>query len=137
MLLLPVAAGLAVLRYRLYDIDVVIKRTLVYGVLTALLVATYVVSVLALRVVLDSLTGTSDLAVAASTLAVAALFRPLRSRVQAVVSTAASSGGSTTRAGPSSRSPAGCASRSTSTPSAPTCGPSYATRCSRPTSRSG
>ncbi len=85
MLLLPVAAGLAVLRYRLYDIDVVIKRTLVYGVLTALLVATYVVSVLAFRLLLDSLTGTSDLAVAASTLAVAALFRPLRSRVQAVV----------------------------------------------------
>ena len=85
VLLLPVAAGLAVLRYRLYDIDVVIKRTLVYGVLTALLVATYVVSVLALRAVLDSLTGTSDLAVAASTLGVAALFRPLRSRVQAVV----------------------------------------------------
>jgi hypothetical protein len=85
VLLLPVAAGLAVLRYRLYDIDVVIKRTLVYGVLTALLVATYVISVLALRVVLDSLTGTSDLAVAASTLAVAALFRPLRARVQSVV----------------------------------------------------
>jgi hypothetical protein len=85
ILLLPVAAGLAVLRYRLYDIDVVIKRTLVYGVLTAVLVATYVLSVLAFRVVLDPLTGTSDLAVAVSTLAVAALFRPLRSRVQGIV----------------------------------------------------
>jgi hypothetical protein len=85
MLLLPVAAGLAVLRHGLYDIDVVIKRTLVYGVLTALLVATYVISVLAFRVVLDPLTGTSDLSVAVSTLAVAALFRPLRARVQAVV----------------------------------------------------
>jgi hypothetical protein len=85
MLLLPVAAGLAVLRYRLYEIDVVIKRTLVYGVLTAVLVATYVLSVLAFRVVLDPITGTSDLAVAMSTLAVAALFRPLRARVQAVV----------------------------------------------------
>jgi hypothetical protein len=85
MLLLPVAAGLAVLRYRLYDIDVVIKRTLVYAVLTAVLVATYVLSVLAFRIVLDPVTGTSDLAVAASTLAVAALFRPLRARVQTVV----------------------------------------------------
>jgi hypothetical protein len=85
MFSLPVAAGLAVLRYRLYEIDVVIKRTLVYAVLTALLVSTYVLSVLAFRVVLDPLTGTSDLAVALSTLGVAALFRPLRSRVQAVV----------------------------------------------------
>ena len=62
---LPLATGMAILRYRLYDIDLVINRTLVYGTLTAVLVATYLVSVLAFRVVLDPLTGESDLAVAA------------------------------------------------------------------------
>jgi hypothetical protein len=82
---LPVTAAIAILRHRLYDIDLVIKRTLVYGVLSAVLVGTYVVSVLILRVLLDPLTGKSDLAVAVSTLAVAALFGPLRSRIQAVV----------------------------------------------------
>jgi hypothetical protein len=82
---IPLATGLAILRDRLFDIDLVIKRTLVYGALTAVLVATYLVSVLAFRVVLDPVTGESDLAVAISTLAVAALFRPLRARIQAVV----------------------------------------------------
>ena len=79
---IPVATGIAVLRYRLYDIDVVTKRTLVYTALTVVLVATYVVMVLVLQVVLSPVAGDSDLAVAASTLAVAALFRPLRSALQ-------------------------------------------------------
>jgi hypothetical protein len=82
---IPAAIGIAMLRHRLYGIDVVINRTLVYGSLTVLLGATYLVLVLGLRVVLTPLTGQSDLAVAASTLAVAALFRPLRARVQHVV----------------------------------------------------
>ena len=81
----PAAVAVAILRYRLYDIDRLISRTLVYGALTATLVATYSVSVLLFRVLLDPVTGHNDLAVAGSTLAVAALFRPVRSRIQVVV----------------------------------------------------
>jgi hypothetical protein len=80
--LLPVSAWVAIVRYRLYDIDLVINRTLVYTALTLVLVTTYVVLVLVLQVVLSPVAGDSDLAVAASTLTVAALFRPLRSALQ-------------------------------------------------------
>jgi hypothetical protein len=82
----PVAVGVAILRYRLYDIDVVINRALVYGSLTATLVLIYVASVASLQAGLRVLTGQeSTLAVVASTLAIAALFSPLRRRVQALV----------------------------------------------------
>ena len=73
---LPVAIGIAILRYRLYEIDRLINRALVYGLVTAALAGTYVVLVVLLQTLLDSLTSGSDLAVAGSTLAVAALFRP-------------------------------------------------------------
>ena len=82
---IPIAAGIAILRHRLYDIDVIINRTLVYGSLTALLGGLYVALVLGLQVLLAPLTGTTTPAVALSTLAVAALFGPLRRRIQRVV----------------------------------------------------
>ena len=81
----PISIGFAVLRYRLYDIDVVVNRALVYGSLTACLAAVYLTSVLMLQIALQPLTERSDLAVAASTLTVAALFRPLRAHIQSSV----------------------------------------------------
>jgi hypothetical protein len=82
----PIAVGFAVLRYRLYDIDVLINRALVYGPLTAMLVLCYLGGVVSLQAAFRSLTGQeSTLAVVASTLAIAALFNPLRRRVQGFV----------------------------------------------------
>ena len=82
---IPVAIASAVFRYRLFDIDVVINRALVYGALTATLASTYVSGVLLLQFALRPLTDSSELAVAGSTLAVAALFRPARTRIRAWV----------------------------------------------------
>ncbi len=83
---LPIAMGIAILRHRLYDIDVLINRTLVYGSLTATLVAVYFRGVTVLQGVLRALTGQeSALAVVASTLVIAALFSPFRRRIQRII----------------------------------------------------
>lgn len=84
-LLLPLACGIAILKYRLYEIDVIVNRTLVYGALTAILAVTYLLLVVVLQGLLQPLTRESDLVVAGSTLAVAALFQPLRRWVQAFI----------------------------------------------------
>lgn len=80
----PIALGVALLRHRLFDIDIIIRRTLVYGVLTMTLTALYLVSVILLEQLLHLLVGQghNPLAISLATLAIAALFRPLRSRIQ-------------------------------------------------------
>jgi hypothetical protein len=83
---LPVAIGIAVLRYRLYEIDIIINRTLVYGTLTAILVGIYFGGIVSLQRLFVFITGErSTLAVVASTLLIAALFNPLRRRVQSFI----------------------------------------------------
>jgi hypothetical protein len=84
-LLLPISIGVAILRHRLYDIDVIINRTLVYGALTATLTAAYYVVVTTLQALLSPMAGRSPLAVAGSTLVVAGIFRPARERIQGFV----------------------------------------------------
>jgi hypothetical protein len=82
----PVAVGIAILRYRLYEIDIIINRALVYGSLTAMLVSLYFGGIVVLQRVFVALTGEkSTLAVVASTLLIAALFNPLRRRIQSFI----------------------------------------------------
>ena len=83
--LVPVAIGIAVLRYRLYEIDRIVSRTIGYGIVTAVLGALFAGLVVGLSTLLQPITGRDAIPVAASTLGVAALFQPLRRRVQAIV----------------------------------------------------
>ncbi len=85
LLFLPVCLAIAILRYRLFDIDVIIRRTTSYAILTALLALLYFGSIVVLQGVMAPLTGESDVAVVLSTLLIAALFLPLRRRVQGVI----------------------------------------------------
>jgi hypothetical protein len=84
-LLFPAAILIAILRYRLFDIDIIIRKTLIYSVLTALLALIYFGGVVLVQQLTRSITASSDLAIAVSTLMLAALFFPLRRRVQNVI----------------------------------------------------
>jgi hypothetical protein len=88
--MLPLGAGIGILRYRLYDIDVLVNRTLVYGSLTAVLAAIYVGGIIGLQAAVSRLTQTrqaerSPLILVVTTLLIAALFQPLRRRIQALI----------------------------------------------------
>jgi hypothetical protein len=85
LLLIPIAAGIAILRYRLYDIDVVIRRTVVYGVVVAILGALYASLVLGLQSIFSGMTGGDTIPVALSTLAIAVMFGPVRGRIRELV----------------------------------------------------
>jgi hypothetical protein len=115
--MIPAAIGVAILRHRLYNIDRLINRTLVYAGLTGVLTLAYLALVTLLQSVVKPVTGDSKITVAMSTLAVAALFRPLRTRIQAFIDRRFT-GRSTTLPKRSSRSPRRYAIRSTSNRSA-------------------
>jgi hypothetical protein len=87
MLLAPLSLGLACLRYRLWDIDLIINRTLIYGALTTTLALVYWGSVVVLQWLFRQVTGRaqSDIVTAASTLAIAVAFQPVRRRVQVLI----------------------------------------------------
>ena len=84
--LIPISLAIAIQRYRLYDIDILINRTLVYGTLTAIVVAIYTGSILLLQFLLHGIINSNnDVAIVISTLVIAALFRPLQRRIQAII----------------------------------------------------
>ena len=85
LLPIPLALAVAILRYRVFDIDHLINRTMVYGTLTVALAVVYFSLVLSLQFLLHGLTGGNQLALVGSTLAIAILFQPLRQRIQRVI----------------------------------------------------
>jgi hypothetical protein len=86
LLPIPLSFAIAILRYRLWDVDVLINKTLVYGLLTGTLVAVYAGCIVGLQALLRGLFNqTSEVAIVLSTLVIAALFQPLRKRIQAII----------------------------------------------------
>ena len=85
LVLIPLSIGFAILHYRLWDIDVLINRTLVYGLLTATLALVYFGLVFVLQFLLHGLVNQNGISIVVSTLAIAALFQPLRRRIQGII----------------------------------------------------